>query len=266
MPKQLKQFYIAKSEPVRIAAFMSGTGSNLRKILQLQQQLQQQGKNLFKVVMIFTDTADEKVCNARRIAEDYKIAYYCNDIREYYRKRGLSDRKDMKIREEYDAETAKLLKMHKVDVVALCGYMSIVTRPVIGNFLTINVHPADLRIKDSSGRRLYAGCMGPECVKKAILNGEKEVRSTTHIVTESVDHGQVLLVSKPVKLEVNNSSYGSEDLDRLSHLYQEKLKEEGDWKIYPETIKMLAEGRFAADEKGTIYVDGRQIPNGYVMG
>ncbi len=253
----LKPLYKPKSEPMRIAAFMSGTGSIVRKILEYQKQQQP----LFKVAMIFTDTADESICNARRIADEHKVAYYCNDIKDYYRKRGHSNRRDMRIRQEYDAETAKLLKMHKVDVVALCGYMSIATNPVIGKFFTINVHPADLRAKDSSGRRKYAGCMGSECVEKAIANGDKEIRATTHIVNEEVDSGQLLLVSKPVKLNVSSSCRG-EELKRLSHHYQEKLKDEGDRNIYPETLKLLAEGRFAADEKGAIYLDGKQIPEG----
>lgn len=253
---KLRALYARKDEPMRVAAFMSGTGSNLRKILESQ------GANtLFKVVMIFSDTADEKICNARKIAEEYKIAYYCNDIREYYAKRGQSSRRDLKIRQEYDGETAKLVRMHKADVVALCGYMSLLTKPVIGNFLTLNVHPADLRAKDGSGRRKYAGCMGADCVKMAILNGENSVRSTTHIVTDELDGGQLLLVSRPVKLDADSGSSNGE-LEKISHVYQEKLKEEGDWKIYPETIKMLAEGRFAIDERGTIYLDGKAIPEG----
>ncbi|MBI3036399.1 phosphoribosylamine--glycine ligase [Candidatus Woesearchaeota archaeon] len=255
----LKPLYTPKSEPMRVAGLMSGSGSNLRRILELQQQLKRQGKELFKVVMIFTDTADEAVCNAKRIAEEYKIPYYCNDMQEYYKKRG-SNRRDMKIRQEYDAETAKLLRMHKADVVALCGYMSIITNPVIGSFLTVNVHPADLRIKDGSGKRKYAGA---ECVKRAILNVEKEARSTTHIVTEEVDAGQVLLVSKPVKLPKGISNG---EIDKVAHELQEKLKEEGDWKIYPETLRMLAEGRLAADQKGAIYLDGKPIQEGHVMG
>ena len=252
----MNQLYTPKREPMRMAAFMSDMGSNLKKILELQENLEREGKRLFKVVMIFTDTADETVCNARKIAEEYKVAYYYTDINEYYRKLGYTDKKDMKIRQQYDSETAKLLKMHKVDVVALCGYMSIITKPVIGNFLTLNVHPADLRIKDGSGRRKYAGCVGPDCVKKAIMNGDKEIRATTHIVSEEVDSGQLLLVSKPVKLDTNITA----------HEYQQKLKEEGDWKIYPETLRLLAEGRFSADEKGMVYLDEKYIPEGHLAG
>lgn len=257
----MKQLYEPKSKPMRVAALMSGTGSNLRRILELQEKLRQEGKELFEIVMIFSDTADEEACNARKIAEEYKIPYYCSDITEYYRKKGRSDRKDMKIREEYDSETAKLLRMNRIDAVALCGYRSIITKPVIANFLTVNVHPADLRIKDSSGRRKYAGLGGADCIRRAIIEGENEIRSTTHIVTEEVDEGQILLLSRPVRLP---GIMGGQ-LENSAQDYQEKLKQEGDWKIYPETIKMLAEGRFARDEKGTMFLDGKPIPEGSEM-
>ncbi len=255
---KLQPLYTPKSEPMRVAAMMSGTGSNLRRVLELQEQLEKQGKRLFEVVMIFSDAADEKVCNAGKIAEEYAIPYYCSDMKEYYRRKGRSDRKDMKIREEYDSEAARLLRVHKADVVALCGYMSIITKPVIGSFLTINVHPADLRIKDVAGRRKYAGLGGSDCVKKAVIEGEGEIRSTTHIVTEEVDGGQLLLVSKPVSLP----GIISGQLDASAHEYQEKLKREGDWKVYPATIQMIAEGRFAKNWQGIIYLDGKAIPEG----
>ena len=259
----IMQLYQPRKDAMRVAALMSGGGSNVRRLLELQQNLAGEGQDLFRVVLIFTDTADEEVCNARKIAEDYKIPHYCKDMKEYYLKLGLSDRKDMKIRQRYDSETAKLLRMHRVDVVALCGYMSIVTRLVIGSFLTLNVHPADLRIKNGSGRRKYAGCMGEGCVTKAIANGEKEIRSTTHIVTEDIDAGQILLVSKPVRLD--SPDITSRLPEEAAHYYLEKLKAEGDWKIYPETIKTLAEGRFSQDDSGNAYLDGKAIPDGYEM-
>ena len=141
---QLKQLYGPKKNAMKIAAFMSGTGSNLRRILELQKKLESSGNKLFEVAMIFTDTADESKCNARKIAGEYGIGFYCSDIRNYYSSRGHKDRKDIEARKEYDKETAGLLKKHNVDVVALCGYMSIVSGEICDNFLTVNVHPADL--------------------------------------------------------------------------------------------------------------------------
>ncbi len=206
---------------LRIAAFMSGTGSNLRKIIE-------SGAN---IVLIFTDVVDESKCNARRISSEYNIPLVENDIREYYGKRGFSDRKDMKVREEFDLETSSHLKRFNVNLVALCGYRSILTPVIYDNFTTINVHPADLRRVDENGKRLYAGCAGAGCISLARSNGDSQVRATVHFVNGDVDGGPVIAVSEPV------------DIAGDAVEVQNELKRKGDWVIYPKVIRMFEEGK-----------------------
>ncbi|MBI2142236.1 hypothetical protein HYU15_01950 [Candidatus Woesearchaeota archaeon] len=247
------------SRPLRIAAFMSGSGTNLRRIIELQKRL---NDALFQVVVIFTDTKDEEKCSAGKIAEEYNIPLIVNDIMDYYRAKGHATKKDMRIREEYDAETATAIAKHDVDLVALCGYMSIVTFPVYSRFLTLNVHPADLTKLDSSGRRVYAGCMGAGCIRQAIISGDSEVRSTVHVVNGELDGGPVVALSPPLKVEFGIDGHSSEELSEAAEAYQDLLKEKGDWVVYPETIRMIAEGRMRI-EKGNVYVDGKKVENGY---
>ena len=45
-------------------------------------------------------------------------------------------------------------------------------------------------------------------------------------------------------------------LGRVVDGHQDRLKERGDWVIYPLTIQMIAEGRFALDCKRKVYLDG----------
>ncbi|GAG02877.1 unnamed protein product, partial [marine sediment metagenome] len=45
--------------------------------------------------------------------------------------------------------------------------------------------------------------------------------------------------------------------------HQRRLKEIGDWKIFPLTVEMIAKGRFALDENNITYVDGKPQPTGY---
>ena len=232
----LKQLF-GPERKMRVAAFMSGTGSNLRKILQ-----EQAGSN-YEIVMIFTDTADESICNAKRIASENEIPLYCNDIKTYYLKRGHKDRKDMGVREEYDSETAEILKQKKVDAVALCGYMSVLTSAIYGNYTTINVHPADLRIHGPDGRRLYAGCMKEKCVQKVIEAQGREARSTVHLVTGEVDGGPILTVSKPVKTE-------SADVGKIF----EKVNEAGR-SAYADALKRVSEGNYWMDEEEKTAID-----------
>jgi 5-formyltetrahydrofolate cyclo-ligase len=225
---------------MRVAGFMSGSGSNLLRILQLQEKT----SNLFDVVMIFSDN---KNSNAQKIAREYSVPYYCTDITEFYGKKGI-DRKDMAVRKEFDAETAALLRKHSVDVVALCGYMSLVTSEIYDSYLTVNVHPGDLRVM-SGGKRLYTGS---HAVRKALQVGAKEVRATTHIVSGEVDGGPILMVSDAVMVP---GGISEPDIDSAAGELQEKLKNSGDWKIYPETIKRLAEGRFWIDKEEHFVLD-----------
>lgn len=228
---------------------MSGTGTNLRKILELQNKLI---KCPFKVVVIFTDTKDEQKCNAVKIGDDFNVPVIINDIMDYYRERGYNDKRDMKVREQFDSETKIELEKRNVSMVALCGYMSLVTSPIYDNFTTINVHPADLTKKDRNGKRIYAGCLGAGCIKKAIQNRETEVRSTVHLVNGELDGGPVISVSPAIEI---NPDVPDEKLDEIAHEYQERLKERGDWVIYPETINMISNGRMRIDSN-KLYVDG----------
>ena len=245
----MKRLYTPGKGPMRIAAFMSGTGSNLRKILEMEKKMQNLGKSVSEIVMIFSDTPNS---NAGEIAAENGISYYSRDIREYYRSRGAgSSRKDMKIREEYDRETVKLLKRHKIDVVILCGYMSLVSGEICDRYVTLNVHPADLRILDANGKRAFAGCIGAACIKKVVSGGYRETRASTHVVTKDVDNGPVLMVSDPIKLEFKEG----ENLNEFARKHQQVLKEKGDWKIYPETVKRVGLGRFWIDEEKNFAID-----------
>lgn len=254
----IKPLYMPKKEPMMVACLMSGSGTNVRKIIE-----KQLSGAPFRVVAIFTDN---KESNAGKIAAEYKIPFMCSDIRDYCRKKGV-ERKDMNARRAYDSETRRFLEKHNADVAALCGYMSIITGEIVDNFVTVNIHPADLRKKGKNEKRLYAGMLGLASVKAAILNNDEELRSTAHLVTLQVDEGPILMVSGPVKVKISSEERRNPELlNAAAERNMEELKEKGDWKIYPEALKLLAEGRFAADGKGAVYLDGKPIPDGYVMG
>ncbi|MFH1182503.1 MAG: 5-formyltetrahydrofolate cyclo-ligase [Candidatus Woesearchaeota archaeon] len=253
----MKSIYSAKKEPMRLACMLSGSGTNVRKIIERQLKLGEGSP--FRVVAIFTDN---KNSNAVNIAAENVIPFLCNDIKDYYEKRN-ADRKDLNVRREYDAETKKFLCQHKADAVALCGYMSIVTAEITDSFVTVNIHPADLRKKGKNGRRLYAGMLGVPSVQAAIMNGDSSLRSSVHLVTSGLDEGPILVVSAPVKVKVSEEEKKNPMLlKEAAERNMEALKEKGDWAIYPEAIEMLARGKFGIE--GTdIFVDGTRYDNGY---
>jgi folate-dependent phosphoribosylglycinamide formyltransferase PurN len=165
----------------------------------------------------------------------------------------------LEARKEYDRVAGKLVEAFHIDVIALGGYMSYVTLD-----RCVNVHPADLSILTPDGKRKY---VGDHAVYDAILAGETALRASTLWTDEGVDTGPLLMVSDalPVRLPEPLEKL-AEDKKRLSAVaesHQERLKEMGDWKIFPKTIEMIARGQFALDEKGHVYVEGQPVPEGY---
>jgi len=253
----------AKGRPMRVAAFMSGSGTNIRKLIELQQELNRKhGASPFEVVFIFSDRSDGSSAG-EKIALENGLPYFSYDIRAFHRLRSLkrtaATPEGLAARREYDRLADQLVNALEIDVIALGGYMSYIT--LAG---CVNVHPGDLSILTPDGRRKY---VGDHAVRDAIEAGEKNLRASTLWTDEGVDSGPLLMVSDtlPVTLPVPLEDL-MKDRDRFFQVvdeHQERLKAVGDWKIFPRTIEMIARGRFALDEKNRVYVDGVPAPEGY---
>jgi len=256
----------AKSRPMRVAAFLSGSGTNIRKLLELQQRLnREEGTSPFEVVFLFSDRSDG-TCTGEKIALEHGLPYVSHDIRAFHRlrslKRTVSTPEGLSARRQYDRLAGRLVKAFEIDVLALGGYMSYTTLPGC-----VNVHPADLSILTPEGHRKY---VGDHAVRDAIAAGEKVLRASTLWTDAGVDTGPLLMVSDglavslPVPLD--DVLKDRERFQQVVDDHQERLKELGDWKIFPRTIEMIARGRFELDEEKRVYVDGVPVPNGYREG
>ncbi len=248
---------------MRVAAFMSGSGSNVSRLLEHQEALARaEGQPPFEVVFIFSDRSDG-ACAGERIAYEYGLPYFSYDIRRFHSRRGLvrnvGTSRGLAARRAYDRVAETLVAAFQIDVIALGGYMSYITLR-----RCVNVHPADLSILGPDGARKY---VGERAVEAAILAGERTLRASTLWTDEGVDTGPLLMVSRAVEVDL------PEPLERLRRdpvrlaavvfEHQERLKEVGDWKIFPRTIELIARGRLALDREQRVYVDGRPVPQGY---
>ena len=249
--------------PMRVAAFMSGSGTNIIKLLEREKDLRSKyGSSPYEVIFIFSDRSDG-VCHGERIAHESGIPYFSYDIRTFHRLRGMPRRvsvpEGLSARRDYDRVPASLITAFEIDVVALGGYMSYTTLN-----RCVNVHPADLSILAQNGERRY---VGDNAVFDAINAGETTLRSSTLWTDQGVDTGPLLMVSDPLQVELPDSLDSlvrdKEKLIQAAGAHQDRLKEVGDWKVFPQTIEMIARGRFALDESNNVYVDGDPVPQGY---
>ena len=248
---------------MRVAAFMSGSGSNMVKLIELARRLQTlEGVAPFEVVFIFSDRSDGS-CRGEQIACKSGIPYISHDIRGFHRRRGLkrtvNSPEGLMARKEFDRVGGKMVEAFEVDVIALGGYMSFITLD-----RCVNVHPADLSILTAEGQRRY---VGDHAVLDAISAGEKVLRASTLWTDQGVDTGPLLMVSAPLSVTLPEPievlRKDEVRLNKVASFHQQRLKEIGDWRIFPRTVEMIARGRFALDEDKRVYVDGRPVPDGY---
>ena len=249
--------------PMRVAAFMSGSGTNIRRLLEHQASLKEkEGTPPYEVIFIFSDRSDG-ACKGEAIAFEYGLPYFSYDIRMFYKLKGLKRSvltpEGLNARRDYDSLAQKLIETFDIDVIALGGYMSYITLK-----RCVNVHPADLSILTNKGKRKYTG---DQAVRDAIIAGEKELRASTLWTDEGVDTGPLLMVSEPfpvhLPMPLQELLKDPNTLETVVAQHQEKLKEVGDWKIFPRTVELIARGRFALDENMRVYLDGEPVPRGY---
>ncbi len=264
------------------AILMSGSGSNARKIIEY-------GSKFLDIRLILSDNPDSKY---RSIAKDFNIDQALNNIYRFYGvepgKISAAGRKrfrDKQKRLTFDALTDKILKGYNIELIGAAGYNWLLSPLLCNNYIIVNVHPGDLRVRDDAGKRRYIG-LGWIPTAKALLNGERYVHTTTHLVTAELDGGAIARVSAPVDVglpedfdrqkllppgvtlkelihDLNNNGgreYGSVLLYSRSKELQEKLKVVGDWREFPITMHQVADnmlqGRLHQDESGLIMVDG----------
>ncbi|MCF8043243.1 MAG: formyl transferase [Desulfarculaceae bacterium] len=240
--------------PLRVAAFMSGSGTNVIKLLEAQEPS-------YEVAFIFSDTAGDK-CRGQEIARRFDLPYFAYDVRRYHDKRGLKRSvgtpEGLAARRDYDQVAARLVRAFGIDVIALGGYMSFLT--LTG---AINVHPADLSLVDADGKRRF---VGDDAVMDAIVAGQKELRSSTLFTDLGVDSGPLLMVSDPIAVELPASldelKADPSRLRQVADANQERLKEAGDWMVFPTTLELIGQGRLGLTDDGVATLDGELKPGG----
>ena len=143
-------------------------------------------------------------------------------------------------REEYDRELVRVFKEHQVELVALAGFMRIMTPLFIRSFpnRVLNIHPA-----------LLPAFPGLRVQRAAVRYAVKFSGATVHIVDEGVDTGPIVIQAVVSVLEGDSEEALAERI----------LKEEH--KIYPQAIQWFAQGRVKVADRRVV-IEGASKPEG----
>jgi formyltetrahydrofolate-dependent phosphoribosylglycinamide formyltransferase len=183
------------AEKVRVGVLISGRGSNLEALAEYRR---------------VADTAYELVLVASNVPEARGLVL----ARRFGIRIWARSHKGM-ARAEFDRLMDAELRRHDVEVIALAGYMRLLSPEFIRGWQgrILNIHPS-----------LLPAYKGLDTHRRALLAGEEYTGCSVHIVTEELDDGPVLAQER-VKIRGR---------DTPETLAERVLKEEH--KLYPRAV------------------------------
>jgi phosphoribosylglycinamide formyltransferase-1 len=200
----------------RIVILISGRGSNMQAIVQ-------------RCAAEDWDARVVAVISNRPQAQGLHIA----------QERGIAtaviDHRRFATREAFDAELAVAIDAHAPDLVALAGFMRILTDGFVGRYegRLMNVHPS-----------LLPAFPGLDTHARAIAAGCKVAGATVHFVTPTLDYGPIVAQAVVPVLPTDDARALSERVLAREHV------------LYPMAVRWFVEGRLHLADGVVTHRDG----------
>lgn len=247
---------------MRVVAFASGSGTNFREAII---ESRESGSN-FSIDLLLTDKEFDKgnrigaldyaqqfgvpaqTLNGYQICGSWKKARESAEGIEAYKK------KCAVFNHELDGKVRDFECVHNMsfDFALLAGYMRLFTGALLRRFgqRAINVHPADLSIRNIYGQRIY---VGENAVYDALSSGEARTRSSIILVDAETDAGAILVSGPWIGYE------GPRPVTPESaKAHQAKQKEQSDWPALRFALRGIAQGKFALHRR-PFHDDGNPV-------
>ena len=189
----------------RIAVFVSGGGTNLEALLCAQER----GEIPHGEIVL--------VCASN--ASAYALTRAAN-----HGVTGVAVPRKGSTQEAFEAGLSAHLAEHKIDVIVLAGFLSILSEDFVKQWpdRIINVHPA--LIPSFCGKGMY----GLKVHEAALEKGVKVTGATVHLVNEIPDGGRILL-QKAVDILPEDTA----------ETLQRRVMEQAEWILLPQATEML---------------------------
>lgn len=141
--------------------------------------------------------------------------------------------KNFSSRQEFNQALLERVKKYSPDLVVLAGCLVVIPPEMVRAFPNriINIHPALIPSFCGTG---YYGLKPHEAV---LRRGCRVTGATVHFVDEGTDSGPIIL-QKAVYVQEGDTP----------EILQRRVMEEAEWKIMPEAINLIAQGRVSVED------------------
>ena len=194
-------------DPLRLAVFISGSGSGMEALIRHQQN----NDCFHKTSLVISDREDASGLSKAQAMGIEAIAVPLPNISDKIEKREIHEKEVNKILVEYD-----------IEVIILSGYMRILNpsfvKPWAGRIL--NIHPS-----------LLPEFPGAHAHRDVIAAGATKSGCTVHFVDSGMDTGPIIAQEEVDVLPEDDEHSLSEKVKRKEHI------------LYPAIIDLLSEGK-----------------------
>ena len=200
---------------MNVAVLVSGSGTNLQAILDAEQA---GALGAARVVVVVSNVAGVRALERANAAG---------------KRTEVLSHKPYPSRQAFDEALVALLRKHDVELVALAGFMRLLTPAFLGAFpgRVVNIHPA-----------LLPAFPGVHAQKQALDYGARVTGCTVHFVDEGCDTGPIIAQATVPVLD------GDDEAALTARILAEEHR------LYPAAIRAIAEGR--------VQVTGRRVTIG----
>lgn len=149
--------------------------------------------------------------------------------------------KDYETRDAFNEALLAKIQSYEADLIVLAGCLVVIPEIMVNAYPNriINIHPSLIPAFCGTG---YYGLKVHEGV---LQRGAKVTGATVHFVDKGTDTGPIIL-QKAVEVRQGDTPKA----------LQQCVLEEAEWKIMPEAINLIANGKIHVDEENHVVIEG----------
>ena len=207
---------------LKIAVLVSGGGTNLQAVMDA---IDDQTITNTKIEVVISNN---KNAYALQRAKEHNIAAVCVSP------------KDFENRAAFNQGLLEKIQSYEPDLIVLAGCLVVIPEIMVDAYPNkiINIHPSLIPAFCGTG---YYGLKVHEGV---LSRGVKITGATVHFVDKGTDTGPII-IQKAVEVQK----------DDTPEILQKRVMEQAEWKIMPQAIRLIAEGKVRVENGKTIITE-----------